>query len=228
MKKYHINGDGEAGTCTATKGSCPFGGEDDHFTSVDAARASYEQTMAPVTFSKATLPAKDRPFRVPMASFSLDSTSYEETLKTAETLKASGFFVVIASTFTDRSPKTSDDEPPKWDEKKYGYDVYESAAEGEAQHDDDVREWENSHPILQTVDQFSARASGTVKHSLAQYRDEEHFQKELTNEEIPGAYWLPAHEDIVDYENSSNGFYTTRPTARKGSTLPTYVELRVI
>jgi len=228
MAKFHINEAGEAGACAATKGNCPFGGEDDHFTSAEAARAFYEQTMAPATLSTVKLPAKDRPFRVPTASFTLDSTSYEETLETAETLKAAGRFVVIVSTFVDRSPKTEDDEPPKWDEKKYGYDVYESAAEGEAQHDDDVREWEERHPLLQTVDEFSSKASGTVRHSLAQYRDEEHFQKELANEEIPGAYWLPRGESIVDQESSSNGFYVTRPTARKESGLPTYVELRVI
>ena len=42
MKKYHINAKGEAGACSAKKGGCPFGGEDEHFTTPEAARASYE------------------------------------------------------------------------------------------------------------------------------------------------------------------------------------------
>lgn len=43
MKKYHINAKGEAGACSAKKGGCPFGGEDEHFTTPEAARASYEK-----------------------------------------------------------------------------------------------------------------------------------------------------------------------------------------
>lgn len=228
MAKFHINNSGEAGACSATKGNCPFGGEDDHFTSAEAARAAYEKTMAPAILSTVSIPAKDRAFRVPTASFTRDSVSYEETLQTAETLKAAGRFVVIVSTFIDRSPKTEDDEPPKWDDNKYGYSAYDDHAEGEAQHDDDIREWEDNHPVLQTVDQFSARAAGTVRHSLAQYRDEEHFRQELRKEELPSVYWLPVGEKIVDYENSSNGFYATHPTARKNGAPPTYMELRVV
>lgn len=228
MAKFHINNAGEAGACSATKGNCPFGDEDDHFTSAAAARASYEQTMAPQALSIVRLPAKDRPFRVPSSAFQLDSNAYEEVLKTAETLKAADRFVVIVSTFLDRSQKTEDEERPKWDDKIYGYGAYASDAEGQAQYYDDVREWEESHPLLQTVDDFSSSAAGTVRHSIAQYRDEEHFKQELANEEIPDAYWLPAGEGILDQENSSNGFYATRPTARKESGLPTYVELRVV
>lgn len=42
MAKFHINGNGEAGSCKAEKGGCPFGGESEHFTSAEAARSAYE------------------------------------------------------------------------------------------------------------------------------------------------------------------------------------------
>jgi len=41
---YHVNNSGEAGACKAAKGKCPFGSNDEHFTSVEAARASYESS----------------------------------------------------------------------------------------------------------------------------------------------------------------------------------------
>ena len=41
MAKYHINYKGEAGLCRAEK-NCPFGGDEDHFVSPEAARAAYE------------------------------------------------------------------------------------------------------------------------------------------------------------------------------------------
>ncbi len=43
--KFHVNSNGEAGRCSATKGKCPFGGEDQHFSSADEARAAFEATM---------------------------------------------------------------------------------------------------------------------------------------------------------------------------------------
>jgi hypothetical protein len=46
MAKFHINGKGEAGKCSATKGGCPFGGESEHFTSPEAAREAYEASMS--------------------------------------------------------------------------------------------------------------------------------------------------------------------------------------
>ena len=46
MAKYHINGKGEAGACSAQAGNCPFGDEDQHFTSEAAAREAYETSMA--------------------------------------------------------------------------------------------------------------------------------------------------------------------------------------
>ncbi len=43
---FHINGKGEAGKCSASKGNCPFGEVEDHFASAEDARASYERSMA--------------------------------------------------------------------------------------------------------------------------------------------------------------------------------------
>lgn len=43
--KFHINpATGEPGKCSAERGGCPFGGEDDHYTSKEAARAAFEKT----------------------------------------------------------------------------------------------------------------------------------------------------------------------------------------
>lgn len=53
MAKFHINPNtGEPGLCKATI-SCPFGGEDNHFDSPEAARAVFEDRMADQTFNQA-------------------------------------------------------------------------------------------------------------------------------------------------------------------------------
>ncbi len=43
--KFHINEAGEPGACSAKK-RCPFGGEDEHYTSPEAARKAYEQQQS--------------------------------------------------------------------------------------------------------------------------------------------------------------------------------------
>lgn len=41
---YHVNPEtGDAGPCSAVKGKCPFGNLDEHFTSIEGARAHYEK-----------------------------------------------------------------------------------------------------------------------------------------------------------------------------------------
>lgn len=45
MAKFHVNGKGEAGKCSAVKGNCPFGSDDEHYTSAEAARAAFESSM---------------------------------------------------------------------------------------------------------------------------------------------------------------------------------------
>jgi len=49
MQKYHINGEGNPGVCSAGRSvngrPCPFGGESDHYASVPEAREAYERQM---------------------------------------------------------------------------------------------------------------------------------------------------------------------------------------
>ena len=45
MNKYHINGEGNVGLCTAARGNCPFGGSEDHYSSPNRARQAYEEKM---------------------------------------------------------------------------------------------------------------------------------------------------------------------------------------
>lgn len=46
MAKFHINQkDGTVGQCRAEKGGCPFGSEDDHYTSMVAAAKAFEDSM---------------------------------------------------------------------------------------------------------------------------------------------------------------------------------------
>jgi hypothetical protein len=57
--KFHINqADGTVGACRAEKGNCPFGGEDDHYTSMVAAAKAYEDSMADQMFSSSSKPKK--------------------------------------------------------------------------------------------------------------------------------------------------------------------------
>jgi hypothetical protein len=46
MSKFHLNDKGEAGQCKATQGSCPFGGDAQHYSSTEKARTAYEASMA--------------------------------------------------------------------------------------------------------------------------------------------------------------------------------------
>ncbi len=53
--KFHINkADGTVGACRAEKGNCPFGGEDNHYTSMVAAAKAYEDSVADQTFSSSS------------------------------------------------------------------------------------------------------------------------------------------------------------------------------
>jgi hypothetical protein len=50
--RYHINPTtGEPGKCSAKNGGCPFGGENEHFTSPEAAREAFEAANASSTFA---------------------------------------------------------------------------------------------------------------------------------------------------------------------------------
>jgi len=60
MALFHVNpATGEAGACSAQKGKCPFGSTDDHFTSAEAARSSYENSMATKAHAAVSKPRGD-------------------------------------------------------------------------------------------------------------------------------------------------------------------------
>lgn len=46
MAKFHIGRGGKAAACSARKGKCPFGSDDEHFSTRDAARVAAEERMA--------------------------------------------------------------------------------------------------------------------------------------------------------------------------------------
>jgi len=46
MAKYHVNGAGDPGVCSAEKGNCPFGGADQHYTTKDGARKAFEKLVS--------------------------------------------------------------------------------------------------------------------------------------------------------------------------------------
>lgn len=52
MSKFHINGAGNPGKCTAENGNCPFGGENEHYATAEDARAAYESKQASGVFTK--------------------------------------------------------------------------------------------------------------------------------------------------------------------------------
>ena len=45
MAKYHVNSKGEPGICSAQSGNCPFGGENDHYSSAEDARVAFEKSQ---------------------------------------------------------------------------------------------------------------------------------------------------------------------------------------
>ena len=51
MARFHINAKGEPGKCSAQSGNCPFGGDTDHYNSLDEAQSAFEKTMASETFT---------------------------------------------------------------------------------------------------------------------------------------------------------------------------------
>lgn len=50
MAKFHLNGNGDPGLCKASQGNCPFGGDEEHYTSPEAARTAFEAAQT-VTIS---------------------------------------------------------------------------------------------------------------------------------------------------------------------------------
>ncbi len=46
MPKYHVSSDGNPRVCKASEGNCPIGGDETHYTNKEAARASFEESVA--------------------------------------------------------------------------------------------------------------------------------------------------------------------------------------
>lgn len=58
MSKFHVNGEGNPGKCTAQAGNCPFGGEADHHSTAEAARAAFEASQVAVPAAQTKIPAQ--------------------------------------------------------------------------------------------------------------------------------------------------------------------------
>lgn len=54
MAKFHINGKGDASQCRATKGQCPFGGDDNHYETREEAQTAFEMEQSFDTLAKMT------------------------------------------------------------------------------------------------------------------------------------------------------------------------------
>lgn len=73
MAKYHVNREGEAGECHASEQGgrgCPFGGAEAHFTTPEAARAAFEETM-----SQTSLPTVSKKGGTKAIDFDYDNIS---------------------------------------------------------------------------------------------------------------------------------------------------------
>ena len=68
MTKFHLNYKGEPGVCSA-KVNCPFGGEQEHFPSAQAARDAYEAVMANHTSMVGQTNKKDSSLAIPSVEF---------------------------------------------------------------------------------------------------------------------------------------------------------------
>lgn len=59
MAKFHVSSDGNPRVCTAAEGNCPIGGNENHYTSKEAARAAFEESVkVPTSTTKKTLSEK--------------------------------------------------------------------------------------------------------------------------------------------------------------------------
>ncbi len=45
MAKFHVSADGNPRVCSASEGNCPLGGDETHYTSKEAARAAFEESV---------------------------------------------------------------------------------------------------------------------------------------------------------------------------------------
>lgn len=89
MSKYHINPEtGRPNQCRATKGGCPFGGDDAHHATKEEARAAYEKDMASKTLASHSKKDQEQaPTEEPKVGLAAIPSSLKEKL---EAVKAFG------------------------------------------------------------------------------------------------------------------------------------------
>lgn len=74
--KFHINGSGDPGKCSAKQGGCPFGGESDHYSTQEEAREQYEKANA-----DKVIPLKPKQTLAELNKIAKTSTSQNELLQ---------------------------------------------------------------------------------------------------------------------------------------------------
>lgn len=81
MAKFHINPKtGEPGKCSADNGNCPFGSADQHYTSIDAARAAFEENNSTFPLSLKEMNAQAKATADPAIIKQLISAGSDRTL----------------------------------------------------------------------------------------------------------------------------------------------------
>jgi len=113
MPGYHVNPKtGNPGACTAVRGGCPFGGDDDHYTSLTAARTAYE--LSHPTFSAIRRGASD------FLDLQAIHQTADYTLETAELFtghsdhEPTGSVVIKVNSLTQERDYLVKDEAGKW------------------------------------------------------------------------------------------------------------------
>lgn len=76
MSKFHINGEGEPGRCRAMV-QCPFGGEDEHFSTAEDARKAYELTQKHLELAETAKRKQAQDDAAYMAAHGLTRSFYE-------------------------------------------------------------------------------------------------------------------------------------------------------
>lgn len=67
--KYHVNNDGVPGRCGATVGTCPFGGDAQHYASAELAQKAFELSMAAHVIPESSKAVGKKPFDASSAKY---------------------------------------------------------------------------------------------------------------------------------------------------------------
>lgn len=226
MKQYHVNAKGEAGACSATKGKCPFGGEANHFTSAEAARAAYENDQEAVLAGAVTSLRKVRPVAPPksMSMFhkQLESvpTIEDSKILAAPTL-SEGYMGGRAYLGAERAKETEYVSQAKAAEGLRNL-VKRAKAMGELPQWLDISVKKNSGSMVNSISLTAGykpeggRKVRAIPHEwLYEPQDKTDFRREQTHEEVKKlekylatlsrSYESSDINGMVDYYNSSAG-----------------------